>query len=684
VYASRARMPARYPEQVAAGLRAHATERFYQSWFGAAPDTTALVRLQTGALDPLLGRSRFQIAMASRSRHRSQDMGRAEAMGPQTSLLSAVAPGPVERAPTLFAALDATIADRADASSDGDLPERLWQSVRDYESILERTPNEFDPVRSDLDEALSDAVAALDEAYAATTDPDLRFHIAAERADAARAAVLALGVQLDVTADRMRAHPGDTISLELALWNGGADTLGVQRLEPDLPEGWWAQTDDSPVTSVAPGAVARRTFRVHIPHDAPIDVPYFLAQSRAPASDMYLWPADYDVRGRPFERALLRGVALVANALPLEDAAEHVEVDPARGELREPVLVLPAATINATPNVLALPLDDRGMPRLRPRIVQSLDIQNPQRAGLRASWELPAGWSFVSSGSRDASAPGTITRTVGTPSTIAPGRYVLRPSARDSIGVAAAGYTLVDYPHIRPRLVPEPREVVISAFEVDVPRDIRIGYIPGSGDDSPAAIAALGLSVDTLPAAAIASTDLATYDVILAGARAYEVAPELAAPAARAALERYVRDGGAFIVQYNKYEFADQHMALLPLTMARPHDRVTDESAPVRLLDPAHPILSSPNRIGPADFEGWVQDRGLYFAHTWDDAYTPLLEMADPGQDPLRGGLLAARMGEGWYVYTGLALFRQLPAGVPGAYRLLANLLALGVDRPAT
>lgn len=669
---------ARFPGQIAAGLRPHTTLRLYQSWFRAPDDTSGVLRLQTGTLDPLFGRSRFQIAMASRSRHRSQDMGRAESMGPQQSLLSAVAPDPGPRLEHFFDGLDRTLVDRLDHDAGS-------EPLRAYAGDLDRVHELFNPLGGEsLARQLLGMVRRLDEAYAETADPELRFHIAAERADAARAALLALGVQLDVTADRMHAHAGDTITLELALWNGGPAELPVQRLEPELPEGWWAESDDAPVTAIAPGAVARRSFRVHVPHDAAVDVPYFLTRPRPADSDMYVWPADYDVRGRPFERPLLRGVALVANALPLEDAAEFVEIDPARGELREPVLVLPAATVDAEPDVLAVPLDDRGQVRLRPRIVQSLDVEDPAREGMRVSWELPGGWDFLSSGERDATAPGTIARTLGAPRTLAPGRYVLRPSARDSIGPAAPGYTIVDYPHIRPRLVPEPPELVLSAFEIDVPRDIRVGYIPGSGDESPAAILALGLAVDTLRASAIATTDLATYDVIVAGARAYEVAPELAAPATRAALERYVHDGGALIVQYNKYEFAEQHMALVPLTMTRPHDRVTDESAAVRLLEPGHPILSWPNRIGPADFEGWVQERGLYFAHTWDDAYSPLLEMADPGQSAQRGGLLAARMGEGWYVYTGLALFRQLPAGVPGAYRLLANLLALGVDRPAT
>jgi hypothetical protein len=135
------------------------------------------------------------------------------------------------------------------------------------------------------------------------------------------------------------------------------------------------------------------------------------------------------------------------------------------------------------------------------------------------------------------------------------------------------------------------------------------------------------------------------------------------------------------IVQYNQYTFSQGGFAPYPLQIARPHDRVTDETAPVRILDASHPVVSYPNRIGPADFEGWVQERGLYFPRTWDERYTPVLEMSDPGESPLRGAILVAKYGKGTYVYTGLAFFRQLPEGVPGAYRLFANLLALGERR---
>src|SRR5690606_32705178 len=144
----------------------------------------------------------------------------------------------------------------------------------------------------------------------------------------------------------------------------------------------------------------------------------------------------------------------------------------------------------------------------------------------------------------------------------------------------------------------------------------------------------------------------------------YEHRPELAAN--NRALLEYVERGGTLIVQYNQYRYSRGGFAPFPLEIARPHDRVTDETAPVRLLDPDHPALSWPNRITAADFEGWIQERGLYFPRTWDERYTPLLEMSDPGEPGLKGGLLVAKYGKGTYVYTGLAFFRQLPAGVPG------------------
>ncbi len=164
------------------------------------------------------------------------------------------------------------------------------------------------------------------------------------------------------------------------------------------------------------------------------------------------------------------------------------------------------------------------------------------------------------------------------------------------------------------------------------------------------------------------------YDVIVVGSRAYETEPALAENNNR--LLEFTRAGGRLVVQYQQQPFFAGNFAPATLTLAQPHDRVTDETAPITVLVPDHPVFRAPNRIGPADWNGWVQERGLYFARSWDSTYTPLLALSDPGEPPQRGALLIRPLGKGTYIYTGISFFRQLPAGVPGAFRLFLNLLS--------
>jgi hypothetical protein len=217
--------------------------------------------------------------------------------------------------------------------------------------------------------------------------------------------------------------------------------------------------------------------------------------------------------------------------------------------------------------------------------------------------------------------------------------------------------------------------VRVSAFDLELPDVGTIGYVRGSSDRVPEFLRQVGVSLELLDGKALAGGDLSRFNVIVVGSRAYETDPGLAAANAR--LLDFVRAGGLLVVQYQQYQFVRGELALLPLEIARPHDRITDETAPVRLLVPDHAAFTRPNRLNDADWNGWVQERGLYFAHSWDEAFEPLMALRDPGMDEQSGGLLVAPLGDGTYVYTGLAFFRQLPAGVAGGYRLLANLLAL-------
>jgi len=271
---------------------------------------------------------------------------------------------------------------------------------------------------------------------------------------------------------------------------------------------------------------------------------------------------------------------------------------------------------------------------------------------------------------------------------------------RSSKAPARAACFTIAYSHIRPRSYYRDAKSTIHAASLTLPHVARIGYIRGAADRIPEALQTVGLKVELLDGKALDRTDLSSFRAIIVGPRAYETDPDLLGNNDN--LLAFARKGGLVLVQYQQYAFFLNDYAPYPLTVGSRapgtttvsttrrgspsvggtallggHDRVTDETAAVTPVQPVSPVLLRPNRIGLGDWAGWVQERGLYFAHSWDPQYHSVLSMHDPGDPPLEGGLLIAKVGSGTYVYTGLSFFRQLPAGVPGAFRLFANLLAL-------
>jgi LmbE family N-acetylglucosaminyl deacetylase len=221
----------------------------------------------------------------------------------------------------------------------------------------------------------------------------------------------------------------------------------------------------------------------------------------------------------------------------------------------------------------------------------------------------------------------------------------------------------------------EPAKVIVHAFDINVPEGLHVGYISAEGEPIPDALKRLGISVDQLDTVTLNFADLSHYSAIVVGVRAYELRPELAGANKR--LLEYVSNGGTLVVQYNRDSIWDRlQPAPYPAKIGSPTPRITDENSPVKILRPDDPLLNQPNKITLNDFQGWIQERGLYFWSDFDSRYTPLLAMNDPGEKDLNGALVYAKYGKGTYIYTGLAFFRQLPEGVPGAYRLFVNLLA--------
>jgi hypothetical protein len=210
--------------------------------------------------------------------------------------------------------------------------------------------------------------------------------------------------------------------------------------------------------------------------------------------------------------------------------------------------------------------------------------------------------------------------------------------------------------------------------DVHLPPDLRLAYVMGSGDDVPDALALLGVGPEMLGPADLAAKDLSAYDAVVIGVRAYAVRPELKASNAR--LLEYARGGGVLLIQYQTPEF-DGEFGPYPYSMTSSPEEVSEEDAPVTIVEPGSVIFRAPNAITARDFDGWVEERGSKFLKSWDPRYTALLECHDRGQEPQRGGLLLARHGKGAWVYCAYAFYRQLPHGVPGAYRLWANLVSL-------
>ncbi|MGD8867289.1 MAG: NEW3 domain-containing protein, partial [Gemmatimonadales bacterium] len=676
--------PTRFAGQLAEGLEPWAPAKLYRSTRFDADATT--LALETGRLDLLLGRSYHQIAMASRSQHRSQDMGRIESLGPRRSrlqLLQSRVDGEKAAGETsLFDGLDTTYAGLLSRLPDGEVRQALSQSLSLYRRELEEGRAALFSDSDELVERLGGALTELRRALALTEDVPsahaLRSFLREDESDLEAALAEGAGVILDAFGSDDLIAPGQTLEVEVQIWNGGHDPVTLRRLGLRTPDGWAIEPVESGEVEVPPGTLSQRHFRLSVPEDAEPTRLYFLRRPRSAGT--YVWPEASPERATPLGLPLIEASAELAIAgHVVRRSVEVVDrfADQARGEVRNPLFVVPEVAVSLAPSTVVWPLDRQSPVSL------GVSVRGEAEGGVRGRvWlEVPDGWSVE---------PAVAPFALGGPGRAATLEFEVRPVGRASAGphyVRAwaetpngrrygLGYSVIDYPHIRKNLLFDDAVARIEAFELSVDRDVRVAYVPGAGDAVADAIAVMGVPVEVLDERAVAGGDLSDFDVIVLGIRAYETNPALVADNAR--FLEWARAGGLLIVQYQQYGFFNGDFSPFPMKAHYPHDRVTDETARVTILSPDHAAFNRPNRIGPSDFDGWVQERGLYFPHEWDARYEPLLEMADPGEDPKRGALLVADYGDGRYVYTGLSLFRQLPAGVPGAYRLLANLLSLG------
>jgi LmbE family N-acetylglucosaminyl deacetylase len=673
--------PKALPQLAEEGLVPWTPQTLYRSAFfdRSAP----FIPLPLSGVDPLVGKSIYQLAAASRSQHRSQDMGRLQELGPQETRVSWVQGGAGAESKELFQGIDTRLQAIADTIPDAERRRHVGEHLDAAQAAAEKTRRSLQPERlADAVPGFVEILKHLRAAHAFLLDkgdrPEERpaAQLIAEKIDVAETGLAAAaGIALEAATERETLTAGEAFPVRALLWNSGSVALSNARVE-------LAGEASDPVSGeakeLAAGTLGTWELKPTVPAQAPATVPYFLRHPLA--GSLYDWTGvASDERGEPFGRPpLVARFTFAVDGVPvtLEREVAHVHRDQAQGEIRRPLRVVPRVEL-AAQELLVWPTGQRQPRRLQ--VTLDSHAAAPVTGRLEARIE-GNGWPEIQpvAFTLDPSEEKTLELEVRPPATFNPGRYAVRLAAVLEDGQRFdLAVPLVDYPHIRATPRPRPAEVAISAADVKLPKLTRVGYVRGASDRVPEFLRQIGVPLELLDAPALLEGDLSRYDAVIVGSRAYEIDPALARANHR--LLDYAKAGGLVVVQYQQYPFIEGKFAPFALDIARPHDRVTDETAAVTLLDPKNPLFHAPNEIRLDDWNGWIQERGLYFAHTWDPAFVPLLAMTDPGGEPeQRGGLLVAPLGKGHYVYTGLAFFRQLPAGVPGAYRLFANLLGIG------
>jgi len=470
------------------------------------------------------------------------------------------------------------------------------------------------------------------------------------------------------------AIPQQSFGVDAQIYDEGPENIAVASVEviPSDGKNWNARPAGPAAGEVKAGTLAQWRFDVTVPPDAAITRPYF---TRPDEEQPYYDLIDARYRNLPTAPYPLAAHARLSyHGVPFQ-VAQDVQTServPGIGMIENPLIVAPAISVSVSPTAGAVPLESKSFAFT---CTVHSNVKGPAQGTLRLT--LPAGWRSTPpeaafSFSRDGEDQ-TLVFSV-TPDAVKPAPYTITAVAEYRGKSYAEGYHLTGYPGVRP--YPFYRPATYKAVGVDVKSapGLHVGFLPGTGDDVPKALENLGMNVRILATSDLTHGDLSVYDTIILGTRAYAVRQDL--KSANARLMDYVKNGGVLIVQYNLQDF-DHDYGPYPFTLGANPQKVVDENSPVVLVEPNNPAFSWPNKITAADFNGWVEERGHGFLRSWDPRYQPLVETHDPEQDPQKGGLLLARYGKGFYIYDAFALYRQLPTGVPGAFRIIANLASL-------
>ena len=692
--------PNRFPEQIKEGLQPWQPKKLYIGnvcGFGAktCPDADYTIRLNTGLSSPLLGMSYVQFAMDGLRHQLSQGAG-AWTVEPGDrftfyKLVESIVPASNDdkgHEKDFFDGIDTSLPGLADrtVTEAGKAPflrpalTEIQSRINEATAAADRDPaSAAAPLLAGLEATRKTISQVSTSALSDVTKADLLTALHTKEDQFEIGANLALGVELHVTTDvpvganaddAFMAVPGQSFQLTAQFVAHGRDIRDLD-VQLDLPAGW-----KSKPVHASMGGMSIYTFEITVPQDASYTRPHWHRDD--PERDAINTIDDPAYATLPFPPPPVRAHAVYtfAGKRNVVRAVAMVKYkDPIAGELERALAVAPAFSVMLEPGEQAIPTEGDALCAVK--VAVSTNLPGPSQGTLHL--EVPAGWRAE---------PASLPLKFDQPGEKREAKFNVfhdglkqeRTSIRaifESQGKKySEGYSVVTREDLDTFYYYQPAVQHVSIVNVKVPKTLKVGYVMGAGDDIPTVLQQIGVDVTLVPADKLAKEDLSKYGTLVLGIRANDTQKEIAENHQK--LLDYVSSGGTLLVQYNTGVSDFNQDGLTPYHAQLSRARVSVEEAPIEILAPDDSVFHSPNSITPQDFDGWVQERGLYFMNQWDDHFKPLLASHDPGEPEQKGGLLRAQYGKGTYIYTGYAFFRQLPAGVPGAIRLYVNLLSAG------
>jgi LmbE family N-acetylglucosaminyl deacetylase len=703
--------PKRFPEQITAGLEPWQAKKFYIGnvcGFGAmtCPDDQWTLKLNTGERNADLSMGYVQFAMQG-LRHQMSQGAANWTIDPGDrftfyKLVDSVEPAKLDKnghEKDFFDGIDATLPGLAPKEM-SDLRQQLAEMAN---LVTQASESVRGTDTAGAEAQLTKIVAGLnrineevhESRWRGTGGSDFLTRIAEKQQQAQSALNLALGVSLtaNVSSDGGRTvdaakeadavtnvSPGQEFLVAVQFHNGSKLPLTIDGVKLEVPAGWNTISERIRPEEVKPGDELRVTFRLRVPKDAAYTRPYWHRDDPETESVNHIDNEKYATL--PFPPPALQ--ARVSYTAPSANGGRKVEnriaavivtpfVDEAGKARSRPLAVVPAFSVMLEPGTQVISTHNGESSMVTVGVTSNL--ARSEHGVLRL--ELPVGWkSEPAEQVLELSHRGEKKEVQFKvfPADLREGRATLRAVLDVAGEKYSEGYTLVTREDLGSFYYYQPARQRVSMVDVRVPHDLKVGYVMGAGDDIPTVLAQVGMDVTLMPAEQLGNRDLSRFGTIVLGIRAYDTQKDVVANNQK--LLDFVSAGGTLVVQYNAGvgDFNSGHFTPYSAELSRA--RVSVEDAPVEILAPVDQVFHYPNAIAAHDFDGWVQERGLYFMDKWDDHFTALLSCHDPGEDAQKGGLLKTKYGKGVYIYTGYAFFRQLPAGVPGAVRLYVNLLS--------